>query len=79
MRNTLRIRRAEHGENGVSQHAVAQAIGIHRDRLHRIERGYAEPSEEEREKLAAFFGVKVSVLFPGTARRKVTKPSGATA
>lgn len=75
MRNTLRVLRAGHGEHGVSQHTVAQALGIHRDRLHRIERGYTEPTPDERKALAAYFGVRESVVFPRSVKGKASGAS----
>jgi transcriptional regulator with XRE-family HTH domain len=60
-RNTLRVRRAE---KEVAQYDVSVAIGMSRDRYWRIEKGYAVPTDEEREALAAYFGVAVDTLFP---------------
>lgn len=77
MRNTLRVRRAEHGERGISQHALALALGIHRDRIHRIEVGYAEPTPEEMQTLADYFGCSIAKLFPGAGRGR--KAAGAVA
>jgi transcriptional regulator with XRE-family HTH domain len=62
--NTLRVRRAE---KAVNQYDVASALGISRDRYWRIEKSYAEPTAEEREALAAFFGVAPDVIWPAHA------------
>lgn len=67
--NTLRLHRAGKGKKGVTQFDVSHALDMHRDRYWRIEQGHTEPTPDERAAFAAYFGVKVSVLFPWTVRR----------
>lgn len=63
--NTLRIRRAE---RAVNQFDVAAVLGISRDRYWRIEKGYAQPTDAEREALVRYFDVPPAVLFPEHAK-----------
>lgn len=68
MHNKLRVRRAE---LELSQHAVAiQIEGLSRDRLHRIEKGYAEPTSEEIASLASVLDAKPHELFPTLAEQQ---------
>jgi len=62
MKNTLRIRRAE--RDGLSQRDLAQRAGISTDRYWRIEKGYVDPTDQERAALAAVLDVDESVVFP---------------
>lgn len=64
MKNRLRLHRALKGDNGVTQYDVSQALGLHRDRYWRIEKGYTDPTDDERAALAEYFGVGQSALFP---------------
>lgn len=63
--NTLRIRRAE---KAVNQFDVAAVLGISRDRYWRIEKGYAQPTDDEKSALADYFGVPYAVIFPDHAQ-----------
>lgn len=63
MRSDTRLRVAR-AERRINQFDTAEAVGMGRDRYWRIENGYTEPTEEERAKLAAFFGRPVHDLFP---------------
>ena len=68
MHNKLRVRRAE---LELSQHAVAVKIeGLSRDRLHRIEKGYADPTAEEIEALARALDTTPAELFPTLAEQQ---------
>jgi transcriptional regulator with XRE-family HTH domain len=62
MTNKLRVRRAE---LDVTQHDVAQRIGIHRDRFWRIENGYTDPTSDEIAALARVLDTTPAELFPG--------------
>jgi transcriptional regulator with XRE-family HTH domain len=64
MENTLRLRRAEQGTKGVSQMAVAKAIGMSFNRYWRIENDETEPEAKEIKSLARYFKCSASVLFP---------------
>jgi transcriptional regulator with XRE-family HTH domain len=64
MTNTLRLRRAEHGERGISQRDLARLASIHPDRYWRIENQYAEPTEDEQAALAKVLGVARNLIFP---------------
>jgi transcriptional regulator with XRE-family HTH domain len=57
----LRVLRAEHG---LSQRDTAVKAKLALDRYWRIENGYAEPTPEERERLAGVFAVEVPDAFP---------------
>jgi len=61
MRNRIRVLRAERELN---QWQLAQKIGVGRDKIHRFERGYAEPNESERRALAAALETTEQELFP---------------
>ena len=61
MRNRIRVLRAERELN---QWQLAQKIGVGRDKIHRFERGYAEPNERERQALAAALETTEQELFP---------------
>ncbi len=76
MKNTLRIRRAE--RDAISQRDLAQLAGISPDRYWRIEKGYADPTEDERAALALALDCGCDVLFPADDTA-VASPDGATA
>lgn len=59
--NRLRVLRAE---RHLSQMDTATAAGISHNRYWRIENGYAAPTTEERQALAAVFAVAVEAVFP---------------
>lgn len=59
--NRLRVLRAE---RAVPQIEVASLIGVGLDRYWRIEKGYYEPTDEERQKLCKLFGVPASDIWP---------------
>lgn len=61
--NRLRVLRAE---RGFSQMETAALARISRDRLWRIENGYMDATEAEREALARIFGVSPAEIFPVT-------------
>jgi transcriptional regulator with XRE-family HTH domain len=65
--NPLRVlRRARE----LSQWKLAQLAGIPSfNRYCRIESGQTTPTQEERERLAAVFGVSTRKLFPSTPRK----------
>jgi transcriptional regulator with XRE-family HTH domain len=67
MENTLRLRRAEQGDKGVSQMAVARAIAMSFNRYWRIENGETDPEPKEVRALARYFKVAPSLLFPSLA------------
>lgn len=67
MTNKLRVRRAE---LDITQHDVAQRIGIHRDRFWRIENGYTEPTADEIKSLARALEAKPEELFPALAEQQ---------
>jgi DNA-binding XRE family transcriptional regulator len=68
MENRLRLLRAERG--GLSQSALARALrqkhgdGWYLDRIHKIEREYVEPTSEQAQQLADYFGVTIRRVFP---------------
>jgi len=61
MRNRIRVWRAERGLNQIQ---LARRIGVHHNRIHRIEREYVEPTERERQALAAALETTEQELFP---------------
>lgn len=67
--NRLRVLRAE---RRITQWATAAGAGISQNRYWRIELGRAVPSQEERQRLAEFFGVSIRKAFP-TAKRPSTQ------
>jgi transcriptional regulator with XRE-family HTH domain len=68
MHNKLRVRRAE---LDLSQHALAVQIeGLSRDRIHRIEREYVEPTADEIKALAKALKTTPAELFPTLAEQQ---------
>ena len=65
----IRQLRALVGLRGMTQQELAQHLGIGRDRLLRIEHGYARPTPEEARQLAAALKCKVSDLGLATRRQ----------
>lgn len=63
--NTLRRHREA---KGIGQWDVARAVDIHLNRYGRMERGEAEPSYLEGVRLARFFRVSPTALFPAPAK-----------
>jgi transcriptional regulator with XRE-family HTH domain len=60
--NRLRVLRAERDD--ISQLDTALATGIAKGRYWRIENGYDIPTQKERTRLAKFFRVSESDVFP---------------
>lgn len=58
--NRLRVLRAE---RNISQMDAADAVAMSANRFWRIENGYTEPTDDEKEALARFFGVRVRDIF----------------
>lgn len=68
MKNRLKVRRAE---LELSQDALALRInGMGRDRIFRIEKGYAEPTAEEIAALAKALKATPAELFPTLAEQQ---------
>lgn len=66
--NKLRVLRALCGDQGISQWDMAIRAGFVYNRYWRIEKGYAEPTAEERARIAAALGVEENQLgFPPDA------------
>jgi transcriptional regulator with XRE-family HTH domain len=63
----LRVERSARGETLAS---VRQRTGISVGRLSMIERGFAKPSPDEQQRLAAAFGMPIDELFPPSERRR---------
>jgi putative transcriptional regulator len=59
--NRLRVLRAE---RRMSQMALGRRVGISQARISSIENGYAEPSANERKKIARTLKVTVADAFP---------------
>lgn len=55
------------GKKNLSCPALAAALGFPKTAVEKFETGRQTPSQEQQEKLAAFFGVSVSYLRGGTA------------
>lgn len=58
----LRVLRAERAWN---QYDTARRAKLSFNRYWRIEKGYTDPTPEERARLARAFGVSVDEVFPG--------------
>ncbi|WP_186566304.1 helix-turn-helix domain-containing protein [Lawsonibacter celer] len=56
-------------EKGISQKAVAEAIGITLRQYHRFERGDQKPGFDNLRKIADFFDVSADFLLGRTDRR----------
>lgn len=57
----LRVLRAE---RGISQMETAAKAQLSQNRYWKIENGYANPTDDEREHIAAVFDVPVTDIFP---------------
>ncbi len=60
----IRDLRTTYGDEGVSQEALAKAIGTTANTISRWETGTYKPSLEDLEKLSRFFGVSILTFFP---------------
>lgn len=60
----IRELRTNHRGKGISQDALAEAMGTTPNTISRWETATYKPSIEDLEKLARFFGVSISVFFP---------------
>ena len=61
MDNKLRVIRTL---RGISQDDVAKETGIWHSTISRIERGVIPPTHEQRKKIATFFSVEETRIFP---------------
>ena len=60
----IRELRTHHLGKGISQDALAEAMGTTPNTISRWETATYKPSIEDLEKLARFFGTSISVFFP---------------
>jgi transcriptional regulator with XRE-family HTH domain len=58
------LRRSYGGGEGLSQEAMARALGVAPNTISRWETGTYRPSVEDLDKLARFFGVSILEFFP---------------
>jgi len=56
--------RSSYGEGGISQEALATALGVATNTISRWETGTYEPTLNDLEKLARFFGKSIVQFFP---------------
>jgi transcriptional regulator with XRE-family HTH domain len=68
--NRLRVLRAE---RHLTQWDTAAGVGISFNRYWRIEHGRAMPTDEERQRLAEFFGVAPRKVFPAQPKRPMAQ------
>ncbi len=66
----IRELRQSFGGTGISQEALANALGVATNTVSRWETGAYKPAIEDLDKLARFFGVSVLDLFPHEERAK---------
>lgn len=62
--NKIRDLRQEYGGSGISQDALAKAMGTTPNTISRWETATYKPTARDLQDLAAFFGVAISVFFP---------------
>jgi transcriptional regulator with XRE-family HTH domain len=60
----MRDLRLKHGDRGISQEALAAAIGTTPNTISRWETATYKPAVADLERLARFFGVPISAFFP---------------
>jgi transcriptional regulator with XRE-family HTH domain len=60
----IRELRTSYGSTGLSQEALASALGVATNTISRWETGAYRPSIEDLEKLARFFRISVQEFFP---------------
>jgi transcriptional regulator with XRE-family HTH domain len=60
----IRDLRTTYGGEGISQEALARAIGTTANTISRWETGIYRPTLEDLEKLSRFFGVSILTFFP---------------
>lgn len=65
--NKISELRNSFGGKGVSQEALATAVGTTPNTISRWEKAIYKPSADDLVKLAKFFGVSISVFFPDMA------------
>ncbi len=65
--------RTSYGAEGISQEALANAVGVATNTVSRWETGIYRPSLEDLDKLARFFGKSILDFFPAEADRKDDK------
>lgn len=58
--------RKAHGEKGIPQEDLGNAMGTTSNTISRWESGIYKPSAKDLHKLAEFFGVNISTFFPKT-------------
>lgn len=63
--------RATYGEQGISQEALANAMGVATNTISRWETGTYEPTLNDLERLARFFGKSIVEFFPQVEARDV--------
>jgi len=63
--STIRELRSTYAGRGISQEALATKIGEPTNTVSRWETCTYKPSVEQLEKLARFFGVSITIFFPG--------------
>lgn len=63
--------RSTYGEQGISQEALAKAMGVATNTISRWETGTYEPTLNDLEKLARFFGKSIVQFFPQMEARDV--------
>jgi putative transcriptional regulator len=68
-RNRLRVLRAE---RRISQLDLASKTGISTTRIWKIENGYADATPTDRARLARFFRVPVTDVFPSDANERAS-------
>jgi transcriptional regulator with XRE-family HTH domain len=60
----IRVLRESYGDEGLSQEALAKAVGTSANTISRWETGTYKPAIEDLDKLAKFFGVSILRFFP---------------
>jgi transcriptional regulator with XRE-family HTH domain len=67
--NEIRELRTNYGGQGISQEALANALGVATNTVSRWETSTYHPSLEDLDKLARFFGESILVFFPAEPDR----------
>jgi transcriptional regulator with XRE-family HTH domain len=69
--------RARYGSEGISQEALASALGITANTISRWETGTYKPSLDDLDKLSRFFGISMLAFFPPEKNAPTNEPVAA--
>ena len=75
--NRIKELRREYEPGGLSQEDLAKELDVKTNTVSRWETGVYKPKLKDLDRLARFFGVSVSVFFPGSESQSYSEPVNA--